>query len=64
MPSTVYKSPLVPVRLRAQTVKLDTCDLPKEKIPYSKHTVPHFMEVDNEEKYIVNGVYYILYILY
>lgn len=55
MPATVYKSPLIPVRPRVQTQKLLGCDLPKEKVPYSKYTVPHFMDVDDEEKYIVHG---------
>lgn len=55
MPTTVYKSPLTPVRPSSQTQKFVGCDLPKEKIPYSKYTVPHFMDTDDEEKYIVNG---------
>ncbi|KAL9878976.1 CIMIP2 protein GA14893-like isoform 1-T1 [Glossina fuscipes fuscipes] len=55
MPMTAYRGPLIPVRPRAQGVKAETCFIKKEKIPYSKFTVPHFMEVDDEEKFIVNG---------
>lgn len=55
MPTTIYKSPLIPVSSRTQTQKLVGCDLPKQKTPYSKYTVPHFMDVDDEEKYIVHG---------
>lgn len=55
MPNTIYNAPLTPVRPRSQSQKLLGCDLPKEKVPYSKYTVPHFMDIDDEEKYIVNG---------
>ncbi|XP_073829010.1 CIMIP2 protein GA14893 [Musca autumnalis] len=56
MPMTKYRAPLVPVRIRGQAVKNETCkDMKIEKLPYSKFTVPHFMEDDDEEKYIING---------
>ncbi|XP_075157031.1 CIMIP2 protein GA14893 [Haematobia irritans] len=56
MPMTVYHSPLIPVRPRSEAIKMEDCnDLREEKLPYSKFTIPHFMNNDNEEKYIVNG---------
>ncbi|XP_013104479.2 UPF0605 protein GA14893-like [Stomoxys calcitrans] len=56
MPMTQYNAPLVPVRSRAQAIKMEEChEIKKEKLPYSKFTAPHFMENDDEEKYITNG---------
>uniref|UniRef100_A0A1A9W9F8 Ciliary microtubule inner protein 2A-C-like domain-containing protein n=1 Tax=Glossina brevipalpis TaxID=37001 RepID=A0A1A9W9F8_9MUSC len=55
MPMTAYRGPLIPVTPRARGVKIETCRIKEEKIPYSKFTVPHFMEEDNEEKFVVNG---------
>ncbi|XP_037813393.1 UPF0605 protein GA14893 isoform X1 [Lucilia sericata] len=55
IPSTVYRSPLIPVKTRGQAIQVDKREIKGEKEPYTKFTVPHFMENDNKEKYIVNG---------
>ncbi|KAM7350571.1 CIMIP2 protein GA14893-like [Cochliomyia hominivorax] len=53
IPRTKYRSPLIAVKCRSQAIKLEKCKEKKE--PYTKFTVPHFMENENEEKYIVKG---------
>lgn len=60
MPQTKYRAPLVPVLTRGQAVNIEDCkDLKKdEKLPYSKFTTPHFMEDDDEDKYIINGKFF------
>lgn len=55
MPLTQYRAPLTPVTPRNQALKIESCKIQKEKMPYSKYTVPHFMEKDDKEKYIVKG---------
>ncbi|XP_014088595.1 CIMIP2 protein GA14893 [Bactrocera oleae] len=55
LPYTHYRSPLMTVNARAKAFKKLDCNFVEKKEPYSKSTVPHFMENDDEEKYIVNG---------
>lgn len=55
MPNTVYRSPLIPVKPRAQAFRWDGCNAKVDKVPYSKSTAPHFLEESNEDKYIVKG---------
>ncbi|XP_036348082.1 LOW QUALITY PROTEIN: UPF0605 protein GA14893 [Rhagoletis pomonella] len=55
LPLTYYRSPLIPVKARARALKKLDCSYTNKKAPYSKFTAPHFMENDDEEKYIVNG---------
>lgn len=45
---------------RAKAFKKLDCNFVEKKEPYSKSTVPHFMENDDEEKYIVNGMLYLV----
>lgn len=61
MPATLYRSPLIPVKPRAQAIQMLDCASYKEATtPYSKFTVPHFMEDDDEEKFIINGKLYVV----
>ena len=55
LPKTVYRAPLTPVTLRAQAIEMLDCSYEEKQEPYSKFTCPHFMENNDEEKYIVNG---------
>ncbi|TMW49145.1 hypothetical protein DOY81_005777 [Sarcophaga bullata] len=55
IPRTTYRSPLIPVTQRGQAIKMEKCKGDSAKVNYSKFTVPHFMENDDEEKYIMKG---------
>lgn len=55
MPLTKYRAPLIPVKHRAQSLKIVDCDYKEKPQPYSKFTSPHFMKNDDPEKFIING---------
>ncbi|XP_022229633.2 UPF0605 protein GA14893 [Drosophila obscura] len=55
LPQARYRSPLIPVTGRSKGVKPGECPPKVEKLCYSKFTSPHFLEDDDDDKFIING---------
>ncbi|XP_030386661.1 UPF0605 protein GA14893 [Scaptodrosophila lebanonensis] len=55
LPKTYYRAPLVPVAGRSKGIKEEKCPPKADKLRYCKFTTPHFLEDDDEDKYIMNG---------
>ncbi|XP_055839484.1 UPF0605 protein CG18335 [Episyrphus balteatus] len=56
MHQTTYQLPLLPVRKEAEGIKRTREDSYQDKrVPYSKHTPPHFMVDNDPEKFVMKG---------
>ncbi|KAH8380820.1 UPF0605 protein CG18335 [Drosophila serrata] len=55
LPKAYYRSPLIPVTGVSQGIKDEVCPPKTEKLCYSKFTTPHFLEDEDDDKYIING---------
>ncbi|XP_068147788.1 CIMIP2 protein GA14893 [Drosophila tropicalis] len=55
LPQTNYRAPLIPVTGRSKGMPQESCPPTTEKLRYSKFTTPHFLEDDDEDKFIINS---------
>ncbi|KAH8263957.1 hypothetical protein KR038_010347 [Drosophila bunnanda] len=55
LPKAYYRSPLIPVTGVSKGIKDEVCPPKTEKLCYSKFTSPHFLEDEDDDKYIING---------